>query len=537
MITATALALVLAASAGPLDEARQAFAAGDYARAERLALETQPVAPAALYLAGLARFRAGSPAGALALLDLAGEDADASGPWHYNRGACLASLDRPAEAEREFLAAANDPGLAAVALVQAGHAALDRGALARARRLAARARAVASGPALDLVADLDAAVAVAEAAPAGGLPAPEPLPAPRRLAAVLRLEGGQDDNALQAGSWAPGDLLTGRLGRVSSRFARADAEVSVRAQPGARWLAELDYSLGQVLYQAKDAQEESLQQHLLTAAIEGVFGERLRLGAAAVGHLAYVGRADVRGLQRGGGFRLYAGLDEGPGLRTRLDLGWTGKEGLSARYRYLTGDRLDAALAQEWRGGVLGLRGGVLLRSERIGEGYGASVSIPPPPDDTPPSMACPAGCTGVAVEPFGYDAVTGWVSAQVTPARWLQLDLSGGYERRSYHGDERVLVAYGDGSSAVAGRRHRSDDRWFTAEQLTVRVGVHLAFTLRHELLADHAHLNGREPAGSGMMGGGFCSGGDPVCPLTATESALSFTKNVFSIGTSVAW
>jgi len=55
-----------------------------------------PRAGAALYLAGLPRFRSGKPAEALEAIEAAGgqEDRPAAALWHYNRGACLYELGR-----------------------------------------------------------------------------------------------------------------------------------------------------------------------------------------------------------------------------------------------------------------------------------------------------------------------------------------------------------------------------------------------------------------------------------------------------------
>lgn len=167
MILALALA-VAAAAAVPEDlgAAADAFARGDYAQAEALALAgaQPPRAGEALNLAGLARFRQGRPAEALEALDRAGQAADPpeAGRWHYNRASCLYELERFADAEAAFLqAAALDPSLAAVSLANAGFAALDAGAPRRARELAARARA-ADGAAVELAADLEQRAAAAE---------------------------------------------------------------------------------------------------------------------------------------------------------------------------------------------------------------------------------------------------------------------------------------------------------------------------------------------------------------------------------------
>lgn len=163
MMGAAALVLALtAASTDPLDAAQAALATGAYARAEALALGAArpPREGAALYLAGLARFRAGRPEDALEALDAAARAGDPPAPafLQYNRGACLTALERYAEAERAFLqAAAADASLTAAALVNAAFAALDRGAMRRARALARRARA--AGAAAEVLADLGAQIA------------------------------------------------------------------------------------------------------------------------------------------------------------------------------------------------------------------------------------------------------------------------------------------------------------------------------------------------------------------------------------------
>ncbi len=144
----------------PLERAREAFARGEYPAAEQLALEAArpPTQGAALYLAGLARFRAGKVEQALAALDAAAAapDAPEPAPLQFNRAACLYQLEKFPEAAAAFEAAAADPSLAPVALANAGFAALDGGDPQRALLLARKARATASGSALALVEDLEA---------------------------------------------------------------------------------------------------------------------------------------------------------------------------------------------------------------------------------------------------------------------------------------------------------------------------------------------------------------------------------------------
>jgi tetratricopeptide (TPR) repeat protein len=163
---ALALTVLMAAAADPLSDAQEAFAEGRYEVAEQLALQAAqpPRAGSALYLAGLARFRAGRLEEALEALDAAGQAEDAPEPaaWQFNRGACLYALGRFEEAERAFMEAAADEALMRVALVNAGFAALDAGASGRAAALAARAKEGASGQELALVEKLLSALAGAE---------------------------------------------------------------------------------------------------------------------------------------------------------------------------------------------------------------------------------------------------------------------------------------------------------------------------------------------------------------------------------------
>ena len=167
MMVAPVLTLVaMLVSTDPLAEAKQAFAEGQYAEAERLALQAAqpPQEGTALYLVGLARFRAGRPAEALEALDAAGraEDAPERAPWSFNRGACLYELGRFEEAEQAFLEAAADESLSRVAWVNAGFAALDAGSPERAAQWAARAKAGAAERELTLVEDLLSQVSQAQ---------------------------------------------------------------------------------------------------------------------------------------------------------------------------------------------------------------------------------------------------------------------------------------------------------------------------------------------------------------------------------------
>jgi tetratricopeptide (TPR) repeat protein len=170
MMVAPALALVaMLAVGGSLSEAQQQFAEGRYEEAERLALQAAqpPQLGTALYLVGLARFRAGKPAEALEALEAAGqaEDAPERASWSFNRAACLYALGRFDEAEQDFLEAAEDASLSRMAWANAGFAALDGGSAERAAQWAERARQGASERELALVEELLAAIAKTQGVP------------------------------------------------------------------------------------------------------------------------------------------------------------------------------------------------------------------------------------------------------------------------------------------------------------------------------------------------------------------------------------
>ena len=160
--------LLLLAVLGVGDEfadAQRAFSAGRYTEAEALALRAArpPREGTALYLVGLARFRAGRPAEALEALDAAARAPDAPEPaqWNFNRGACLYALERFDEAERAFADAGKDKddALARLAWVNAGFAALEAGSPERAEQWAERARVGASEREQEQVEDLRAQIA------------------------------------------------------------------------------------------------------------------------------------------------------------------------------------------------------------------------------------------------------------------------------------------------------------------------------------------------------------------------------------------
>lgn len=516
MIVTAALALLLAtAPPSGLDEARRAFAAGDYPLAERLSLDAAGAeGPAALYLAGLARFRAGRPAEALQLLDGAEAGAESPAAWRYNRGACLVELARFAEAEAAFLAAAEDPSFAPLALLNAGWAALDGGAPDRAAALAARARAAAgAGPALPLVEELERALA----------PAPAPAPPPPPLASwslSASAGGGLDDDALRAASGAV--ERPGQVPKVESPFLTAGAGAQVSLRTGDATAVVLGYALSGQAYLDAAADDYSVLQQDLVAALRGRSGPWLG-EVALVGQYALTGLTDTRGLQAAAGLRL-AGAREWTGAGrqvTRAEGSFTWKDGLGEEFASLDGTRLEAAASHEgWLGWLL-LRGGYRFQLERIGA---VTTALPDVPAGAPGCPMPTSGCTREDVEPLSYRGHTGWVAARAEPWSWLRLDASAAAEaRQGLHDLYAVVTPIGGGASTSLAPRSRDDLRAYGAAAASVPVTAWLSLSLRFDWLLNRTTLTAGRAAAQGGHAG------------VATVS--TWDKHTLTVGAAAEW
>lgn len=509
MTLAAALALLLAtAPPGDLDEARRAFAAAEYATAERLALAAAAEgggAPA-LYLAGLARFRAGRPAEALEALDQAEAGADSAGAWHYNRGACLYELGRHAEAEAAFLQAAAEPTLAPLALVNAGFAALDGGATDRARRAAARAREVAAGPSLELVEELEAALAPGAGAAGSPPPAARPPAPPAEALTVSASAGaGWDSDASRAGTGAV--QRPGSVARVASGLAAAWLAAEGRLAAGGLTLAA-GYGLSQVAYLASEAEDLSVQEHDLVLALRAR-PAALQLELALTGQYALAGLSGLRGLQATAGGRLAAAIELAEGQTTRAELSLTGKDGQGREFAALDGSRLEAAASHEGRWASLTVRGGYRFQLERIG----VVTSTAP---------LGPGGGTVIDVERLSYAGHAGWLAVRLEPRPWLRLDLLGGVEGRWALEDLRSVATAPDGTPLGVSLRRRSDLRGFGSEALGLRLATWLSLTLHHDWLANRTQL---DPAQATMGPGG------------RRVAVSTWEKHLVGAGVALAW
>lgn len=600
------LALALHAAPDPLAPARDAFAAGDYARAESLALfaAVPPHRGQGLYLAALARFRAGRSEDALAALDAAAraKDAPPRGPWQFNRGACLYALERFDEAEAAFLAAAEaDPSLAAAARAQAGFAALDGDEPERARAHAAAAKATATGSTLALVEELEASVRAAapsDAADArlaraaaayrsalaafdegrfaearrGFMRAAQLDPRDGRAALMagasevrlgaredaradliralsLRLDPGEvriardylaeasyglgsrpqgfgvsthagvayDDNVLQYGGvgieTAP--VLTRR---VDSLQYLAGAAATYRWRPRPAVAVDVAYGVEQSAYDASDAEDYGVQQHVAAAAVEATALPRLRLGALASYQASFTGRSRFRALDLGPGVGVWVAFDAHDAATTRLDLEWSlASSRFGPReFNYLFGDRLELAVAQQIRLGPIALDASWRHRVEWLGDWELRVFSW----YDDPVTGTAKLRETQRFEIPFGSTTDTLALAARAQLGR-VQLAAVGGYGWRRYHDDSVTTTSSPvDAAPPVVAVRRRRDGRLFAGAAATYRVLPWLSVTGRFDVTVNRSNL---------ALGDGAAHAND--------YDNKNYTKNVVALETGIAW
>ncbi|MFT3914660.1 MAG: hypothetical protein QM704_11240 [Anaeromyxobacteraceae bacterium] len=591
MIAATALALVVAASPAtgpdPLAAARAALASGDPASAERLALAAAEARDAAaLYLVGVARFRLGRPAEALDALDRAGPEGDAPGPWSYNRGACLLDLGRPEEAERAFVAAAEaDRALAPVALVNAGFAALDAGALDRATAHAAAARHAAEGPGADLVGELErgvaeAAAARATAAYAAGLAAFDRgdfVEARGRFVAAAELAPKDGKSRLMAGASA---LRRGERDAGEADVRRA-LELGLAAEDARVALAYLQRPAAEGAWSALASAEAGWDSNALQTGT-GVANDRFATAAGrtsspfAQAELAIGWGGTLKGLRLDAGYDLvqlayaaqaaqdygvqqHAGLlaltfrPPGPltlGLAAEGQVAFTGLSdfrgllaagGLRGWAALAEGRHLATRLelAADRRRGLdgFGYLGGRRLEaglSQEVARsratlrgGYRLRLDdlgddVAAAPAPHGPQCDMMDGCTAATISRFGHLGQLGWLSAKVTLTPRLTLDLSAGIERRVYRGDDRFLVTVLGGPTLVAYAQRRKDWRVTAGASLGLQLAGPWSVVARWDHVTNLSTLDGRRTDCTE----GFC----PPSPL----GDRNYEKDVVGVGIS---
>lgn len=547
------IALLIAAAVS-LAPAQEAFDSGEYARAEQLALQGEE-SGAALYLAALARFRAGHPDGALELLKRAGlaEEPPAAPLWHFNQAACLYELNRFAEAEQEYLLAAEEESLAVVSLVNAAFAAMDGGAVPRARELATRARAkVSDERALDLVADLDAHLSAAE-----------------HDKSIAEYKDGLD--AYDAGNYTAARERFLRASALDPTDGRSRIMAAASAfRLGARGAAREEFGSALALHlDEADAQTARAYLDLLskgggwdgTARVAAGYDTNPqqtglleafdpRVGAASVGsplssaeiglswraapgedkvdfefdyalsQLAYTDStaADfslqqhlvLASMQRPltenlrGGFSIggevdFAGLANFRTLQTATRSGVF--LSLAEGDRFST--RLDLGYSRKWGAGVefaylTGNRADAAVTQNLQLGVYTLDVGYAFRLEDI-------GSATIPSVESFGYTGHTGWFSARMHPTERVSLELLGGVELRSYLGRDAAVQS-----------QKRNDQLLFGSATASLRVTSKLAVSLRYDL------VNNSSNGAAGRPG---------------ALDDRSYRKGVLSLGTLIWW
>jgi tetratricopeptide (TPR) repeat protein len=536
------IALLLAAVAA-LAPAQEAFDRGDYAQAEALALNGEETS-AALYLAAMARFRGGNPQGALDLLERAGRlpDPPSAPLWHFNQASCLYELGRFAEAEQQYLLAAQDPSLSVAATVNAAFAALDGGNPARAKELAKTARKGAKDErALDLVADLDAHLAAAEHEKAlavykDGLDAYDAgdYTAARRnflRAVALDPTDGKSRIMAAASAFRLGEAGTARseLGRAMAlRLDTADAQTAQAyldllskghgVEGTARLAMGFDSNPQQTgLLQANEfaTSRVSRDSALSTAEIGLSYRAPPRDDGIAFGvdyaasQLAYFDTlAADRSLQQHflnfslqstfaprfkgglvfGGEMDFAGLGNFRILQGGAKLGGF----LSFEEAPITTTRLDVAFARKQASAEFSYLTGnrvdaALTQDLALGPftlalGYAYRLEDIGSVGGGEAGRPCvPGGCGDF--ESFGYGGQTFWSSVRVQPHDRITFELLSGIEMRSYLGEDSAL-----GRGAV----DRKDQLYFGSATFTLRTSKRLALSLRYDVVdnTSNAHF-----------------------------------------------
>jgi tetratricopeptide (TPR) repeat protein len=579
MTNAPVLLVVAMLNAGEeLGEAQRAFSEGRYAEAEALAERAAqpPQRGRALYLVGLARFRAGRPAEALEALDAAGRAEDAPEPtqWNFNRGACLYALGRFEEAERAFAEAGANESLARLAWVNAGFAALDAGAPERAARWAERARPGASEQELaqvrELRAELDLARAPAaheadsesaralEAFDAGRFDEAhalflqaagrEPESGRARLMAGassyrlgrrdrareeltgalrLRLEpgdtriaheyldrlsfglrargpglwlladagGGYDSNVFQVGVASRDVSGETSATQTGSLFVEAGLGAVGRLRLSDTLFAELSYGGSQRVYSLSTARDYSLQLHHVDAKVEWEAARRVRVGVGVGADVFLTGLSSFRGLQASGTATAWAALDESARTSTRLEGAFTPKRGLGSEFDYLSGQRLDAGLSQEVRGGRWALVARYQYRVDLIGT--------------LEQTAATDAAVTSQTyVIPYAWRGHGAGASLGVVPFGAWEARLDAGVEWRRYVGDSVLRVRTTQGREEEWGRRRREDLRGLGGASVGVRLARPLRLSARYDLLVNLSNMDTRLTDATGS-----CAAPDYVC------------------------
>jgi tetratricopeptide (TPR) repeat protein len=593
-----ALALVtLLASGDPLSEAQRAFSQGQYPEAEALARQAArpPTQGTALYLVGLARFRAGRPAEALEALEAAAlaEDAPPKAAWSFNRGACLYALGRFEEAEAAFAAAEEDPELAQAARVNAGFAALDAGSPERAAQWADRAAPGASEQVALQVEELRTLVTEArggtlsEAAEAyrQGLAAFDAERFDEARALFLRsaaLDPGSGRARLMAGAsaWRQGARAVAREDVTASLSLPLEPQdrntahqyldrlsFGLRASgPGARLSVQGGLGFDSNVPQYGVAERDFSRTETETASPFADVGLgvalRLRLSDALFAHLFYGGsqraysqdsledyalqlhrvsaaveweaarRVRVGGSVSGDVF--FTGLSDFRGLQSSVGGGaW-----LAFDAHERTSTRLDVSLAR--KDGLIsefsyltGTRLDATLSQELRVPALNATAWYRYRQDriGTLVQDVSTTGQTQAYVIPFAWAGHAAGTSWRLAPIGRFDASLDAEVERRFYREDSYLSVQLPDGSGEEWGRRRRRDTRFLLGSTVSARLTELLHLSARYELLVNHSNVDTRLPDDAGA-----CLAPGRPCHLYDYTNG-NYQKHVLTLELGASW
>ncbi|MFL5395769.1 MAG: tetratricopeptide repeat protein [Myxococcales bacterium] len=576
-----ALALVAAVVTAPdLSAAQAAFAQGDYERADTLATAAAqpPNEGAALYLAGLARFRAGRAQEALDALDRAehAPDRPAPGLFHYNRAACLYELGRFADAEADYLKAAEiDPSIATLSLVNASYAALDGGSPERAREIAARARAAATPGEADVIADLETHIAGngSERATAeyregladydGGRYAE----AREHFHRATELDAADGRSLIMSGASsyrlgergrARADLneaLRRRLDDEDARTARDYLDALRGGLPSRKvWEGAVRLAAGfdndplqTGFFQSNEIPRFSTVENASgVATADVVVAVRPRLGHGVGTELAYTFnqiayltdpasdlslqqhelstalewalRDDLRVGVAGLGQMTFTGVSRFRGLQNAIGASTWG----SFDEGDWTSTRIDLGLTGKQGVGaefayLTGSRADVAATQQLHIRSFSMDLGYRFRAEMIGTSVqTVPFGGTQL-VDPFAYLGHAFWASTRFTGA-YGTFEVNGGYEARDYL-DDSFSVSGAD--ERVSNRRRRHDDRLFGGFAASTQLTRNLMLSLRYDILVNRSNSAGSN-SGRGR---------------SSDSDARSYDRHVMLLGTTVTW
>jgi hypothetical protein len=273
------------------------------------------------------------------------------------------------------------------------------------------------------------------------------------------------------------------LGRVRSPFLSAGLLLRRGIPLDRTWKAEASYGVEELAYEARHAEDQSLQEHTLAVSLERPIGGRSRVGFRGTGALSFTGLSRFRGLLGGGGAKAWATLEEGRSVTGRVELGLGMRRGLRAEFGYLGGSRAELSVSQELRLGRIGLDLGYAYRAERLGTlRVDGSWTLPP--------GACVSdSCSQSYSIPAGDEVSALSLSARAPLGDHLVLSSTATGEWRRFLGHSALRLQDGDAERALDQVR-RVDRRLSLSLAALLRPRPWLELALRGELTRNRSNL-----------------------------------------------